>query len=335
MADLIFKSAILPLSLAAAAVISVCVPGSVGYAKAQSMPTVNAVPPIPHRSTGGDAAAQRKEQRRQADLVKALLDEIEALRPNHRAFIADNDKAQKDAMLALDEFRERMSQAITADIIAMANDQSNNYARRAMSSAERHADYTAQSISSVDLEKFRNSNGRDDLAIVQYFLMVYRVEQMHQLARLYPENERIGPAREVARSAMQELGSLESVKQGRAEAQAARVAAMRLRPAVRSNPALERDFANAWKSSIWTQDEFAQAQVLKVNLLSSGWTVRRNPITGIILSRDQQAALAVRRTDGTCFSYVISVEQKSNGGGFGGTYMASGNDSEMLCENVS
>ncbi|WP_394729325.1 hypothetical protein [Altererythrobacter sp. GH1-8] len=283
-----------------------------------------------------DAASQRKEQRRQADLVETVFDKIRDFVPDHRAFLADNDQAQIDAMQTLERFREDMSAAITADLVTMANDRSNSYAVRTAAAADRHADYTARTVSSIDLDKFRNSDGRDDLAIAQYFLMAYRAEQMNQLARLYPDSSNISAASGIVMAAMSDLGSLQSVKQGREAAQAARVATMRLYPAVRRDPTTENDFANAWKSSVWTQGEFAGSEVLKVHLLSSGWTVRRNPITGIILSRDQRADLAVRRGDGKCFSYVIELEQKHQGGGtYGRTVMASGLDREMLCENVA
>lgn len=309
-------------------------------AAAQPLPG-NRLPGLPRATQGServpaaDAASQRKEQRRQADLVKAVLGEIEGFVPDHRAFVANSDQAQAEAARALEDFRERMARSITADLIAMANDSTNSYATRVAADADRHADYTARSIAAVDLARFRNSTGRDDLAIAQYFLMAYRAEQLNQLARLYPQSRRVGEARATATAAMTELGSLASVKKGRAAAQAARVAAMRLYPAVRSDPATERDFAAAFRSSIWTQGDFAGSEILRVHLLSQGWTVRRNPITGIILSRDQRADLGVKRKDGKCFSYVIELEQQHQGAGFGRTRMASGREMEMLCENLA
>ncbi|QUL36760.1 hypothetical protein [Erythrobacter sp. JK5] len=308
-------------------------------ASAQSLPRLE-IPGAPGAAStrvsasSGDAASQRKEQRRQADLVKAIVAEITDFVPDHRAFIADNDAAQTQAMQALEDFRAKLDEALTADLIAMANDSGNGYATRVATTASRHAQYLSRAIASTDLDRFRNSDGRDDLAMAQYFLMAYRVEQLAQLARLYPDNSDVLAARSAAGDAMAQLGSLESVRQGRAEALAARIAAMRLRPAVRRDAAAERDFASAFRSSAWTQGEFAGSEVLRVNLLSHGWTVRRNPVTGIILSRDQQAALAVKRKDGKCFSYVIGLEQKSQGSTFGGTYMASGREREMLCENI-
>ncbi len=281
------------------------------------------------------AAEVRREQRRQADLVEAVLDEIEDFLPDHRAFIANNEQAQADAMQALEEFRERMALAITAELIVIAADSTNSYATRAATDAERHAEYTAQAISAVNLDRFRNSGGRDDLAIAQYFLMAYRAEQMQQLARLYPQSQPIAEALRVANAAMTELGALDSVIQGREAAQAARIAEMRLHPAVRRDPVLEQDFAAAFSTSVWTQGEFAGSEILQVNLISPGWTVRRNPVTGITISRDQRGALGVRRRDGKCFSYIAVFEQSYQGSGYGGTYMASGRDLEMLCENIA
>ena len=295
---------------------------------------ISAVSPA-QAMTGLSASEIRREQRRQADLVTAVLDEIEDFYPDHRAFIADNQQAQIDAMDVLEAFRERMAVTITAELIAMAADTSNSYATRAATAAERHAASTSRAITAVELDRFRNSGGRDDLAIAQYFLMVYRAEQMRQLARLYPENDAIAEAREIANATMEELGSLDSVIEGRAAAQAARIAEMRLYPAVRRDAALEADLSAAFARSIWTQGEFAGSEVVRVNLISAGWTVRRNPVTGVILSRDQRADLGVRRRDGRCFSYVVEFEQAYQGGGYGRTVMASGRDLEMLCENIA
>lgn len=292
----------------------------------------------PHATTqdpGNSAASVRQEQRRQADLVEAVFDEIEDFTPDHRAFLADNDQAQLDAMQALEVFRERMAMAITADLVAMAADTSNNYATRTASAADRHAAYTARLVSAVDLDRFRNSGGRDDLAIAQYFLMAYRAEQMRQLARLYPQSQPIAEARQVADETMAELGSLESVIQGREAAQAERIAEMRLYPAVRSDPAAERDLAAAFSARAGAEGDFAGSEILRVNLISAGWTVRRNPVTGIIISRDQRGDLGVRRRDGKCFSYVVEFEQSYQGGGYSGTFMASGRNMEMLCENIA
>ena len=334
------RSATCALWLGAASIVG----GSV--AEAQSLPSIK-LPRLPRSGGGtssadtstspapGDAAARRKEMRRQAELVDRAFGEIRAFKPDHRAFAADQDRAQADATQALEEFRTRMRGLITADLVAMATDAENGYTSRTAKQADGFATTTANTVSSVDLSRFRNSTGADSTAIFQYFAMVYRAEQMKQLAALFPGRAPIEAAQGVTGTALAELGSLESVKQGRAEAQAARIAAMRLAPAVRRDAGLEADFAAAFKRSVWTQHEFAGSQILRVNLISSGWTVRRNPVTGIILSRDQQADLAVKRTDGKCFSYVAVFEQKSQGSGFGGAYMASGRDLEMLCENAT
>lgn len=281
------------------------------------------------------AAEVRREQRRQADLVEAVLDEIENFTPDHRTFVANTEQAQADAMQALEEFRERMAEAITADLIAMAADTSSSYAVRTAVAADRHAASIARRVASVELDRFRSSRGRDDLAIAQYFAMTYQAEQMRQLARLYPQSQPIAEAREVVVAAMTELGSLESVIEGRAAAQAARIAETRLSPAIRRDPAMEQTFAAAFAASVWTQGEFAGSEIVRVNLISPGWTVRRNPVTGVTISRDQRGALGVRRRDGKCFSYIAVFEQSYQGSGYGGTYMASGRDLEMLCENIA
>ena len=285
-------------------------------------------------SASSSASTGRKEMRRRADLVKAVLAEISSFHSDHRAFVTDEQTAPQKSNAKLEAFRAKMTQTITPDIIRMANNTSNNYAVRAARKADGMATTATRNIESTRLSKIKTGEGHSGLSLARYFAIAFQQEQLKQLKKLYPGRQSIESAITVADAAMAELGSIDQVQADRAEAKAARIAAARLYPARQRNAGLERQFASAFKSSIWTQKEFAGSQILKVNLTGSGWTVRRNSITGIILKRDRQASLGVKTRDGKCYSYLVLFEQKHRGSGYGGAYMASGSEQEMLCKNI-
>ncbi len=286
-------------------------------------------------STGRSSSANRKEMRRKGDLVKAAIAEIITFNANHRPFYGDEQKASKEAAQQLEVYRAKIAQLLTPELISMANDASNNYAVRAGKRADSYATATARNISNTNLSRIKTGGNHGGLTMARYFTVAFTQEKLRQLQKLYPGRESIGPPIAVVDAAMAELGSVGEVQADRAAAKAAKIAAERISPAAQRNAALERQFTAAFKRSRWTQKEFAGSQVLRVNLTSTGWSVERHRVTGIILTRDRQADLGVKRRDGKCFSYFIVFEQKHQGGGrYGGAYTKSGSEQEMLCKNV-
>jgi hypothetical protein len=105
-------------------------------------------------------------------------------------------------------------------------------------------------------------------------------------------------------------------------------------PERQNDPALRNQATRAFNSSVYRSNETGN-KVLKVHLVSSGWSVRRNELTGIILSRDQQVEVAFQAADGKCYLYLMLFEQKHLGGGkYSNGLDRSGSQSEILCENV-
>jgi hypothetical protein len=81
--------------------------------------------------------------------------------------------------------------------------------------------------------------------------------------------------------------------------------------AAQSNPALEREILNHAKS-VWNRPEVPP---VKVRLTHSGWTVMRHPVTGIILSRQIDAAILSRGAK-FCDIQGYSYSQAYVGGSF-------------------
>lgn len=81
--------------------------------------------------------------------------------------------------------------------------------------------------------------------------------------------------------------------------------------AVQSNPALEQQILGHARS-VWTRPE---APPVKVRITHTGWTTKRHPITGIILSRQIDAAIMSRGAD-FCDIQGYSYSQPYVGGTF-------------------
>lgn len=81
--------------------------------------------------------------------------------------------------------------------------------------------------------------------------------------------------------------------------------------AVQSNPALEQQILSHARS-VWARPE---APPVKVRITHTGWTIKRHPITGIILSRQIDAAI-LSRGAAYCDIQGYSYSQPYIGGGF-------------------
>ena len=264
-----------------------------------------------------------------ADLVEA----VRRFNPNVRAFFAERDDATEQAKAKLAEFRATMDRVITPSFVAEANDPANRVSKRAKQRAERWAEQARQRILQADLT-FAEERGRGGVLRGQYAELLFQGEGLRQLSRAFPSSAIIADAVAATEERVGQLGSFTDIEQRAVASELAVAAKRRLRPAAKSDPALARQFQRAFRSSIWTKN-YADAQFVKTNLIERGWTVERNPVTGIILSRYQRAHFGLRKPDGSCHSYLVIFEQKHSGGGrYGPIYMQSGQDQLMLCENI-
>jgi hypothetical protein len=98
--------------------------------------------------------------------------------------------------------------------------------------------------------------------------------------------------------------------------------------AVKTDPALEADFKRVFESQGWNET------VLKINLLTSDWTIVRNPATGIITGREQAAAIAAKNKNGDCLLYTFVIVQEYDGSRYLTSKRSSHNTEWISCENV-
>ncbi len=268
-----------------------------------------------------------------ANLV-GTIDEILGFLPDTRKFIQNDKNAVGLTKQKLENFRKKMGKIITPGFITLANDGSNRKIKRALDKASREAKLLQSNLSRIDVKRIKKET-RQNLMLSKYFRILFAQEKLKLLSKVYQSHAELKAVSKIADGLIAQLGTIDDIEKQGAANYAALVAKRRLFPNRQNNRALRNQAIRAFKSSIFTRGEFAKSQILKVHLVSSGWSVQRNKVTGIILSRDQQAQLAVKTSDGKCHAYLILLEQKHKGGGrYGGAYMRSGSNSEILCKNI-
>lgn len=107
---------------------------------------------------------------------------------------------------------------------------------------------------------------------------------------------------------------------------------VRMTPAVTNDASTIAQITTALKESSYGK----QRTIVKVNVLSSDWSIKRNELTGIILHRYKYFEAALKNNDGSCVLLKVCwYQQDHNGSGYSKGYITQGELHEMMCENVN
>lgn len=107
------------------------------------------------------------------------------------------------------------------------------------------------------------------------------------------------------------------------------IAMARMPKAAKKDGALEKSMQAALVTADWKE------KPLRAVVIQPDWTVFRNRVTGILLSRTIQGYVAVKRVDGTCTMFFINFVQVHQGAAWGKTAIESVYDNDDLgCDNV-
>lgn len=280
----------------------------------------------------GPATGNSREDRTAASGVEATLDEILKFTLPIGALARAEDGAWDLAKREVESFRSRMDGQLTPSLVATANGGSGRATQRLLDEAEHSAASMADRISKVNVEGTLDDT-RKGTMFAKYGVPLSMRERLIQLQRLYPDSVAIREANQTAAGVLARLGTLDDIEAQADANYAALVASTRMYDAVRSDPALEQSFVRAYWASPFSRDN-AGGTVMAIHLTSRAWSITHNAL-GQPVSRDQGASLAIQRPDGTCWMVQGLFEQKySGGGGYGATYYRSGDNQEMLCENI-
>ena len=288
----------------------------------------------PPLATGSYGSAHAEVSRAETDEVIAAVDFIVKYNFPFARMQADENGNLDEARAALESFRSEAEAKLTPTIIANANDSSERRLVSLKARANRFAETYDRSLADADLDSVKQY-GSSRPIFIKYMSFVVAREKLALLRKIYGDTPEIAAATATSNRAFAVLGDFASVEGQAADVRAAYLAETRLPAATRVDAVLGRQFASAFESSVYNTGNGGGAKVTRVNLTSSGWSVERNEITGVILLRYQYAALALKDPDGRCYVDIARFEQKhQSGGSYGGTYYRSGSRREGLCENL-
>ncbi len=98
--------------------------------------------------------------------------------------------------------------------------------------------------------------------------------------------------------------------------------------AARQDAALEQEFRSAFAKEGWNET------VLKVNILTTEWSILRNNVTGAIIGRTQTAAIAAKNAKGECILYNYTIIQEYDGSKYLSAKRRSHGAQYIACKNV-
>jgi hypothetical protein len=261
------------------------------------------------------------------------IDEILSFYPPVSKFISNIEGTSEKTKQQLKEFQLKMNQTITPEFIALGQDDSVRKVQRAANKAKQRAGSIQTELAQIDINRIQ-AETKENLMLAKYYQILFKLEQVKQLKRIFSGDPNINSANDTAEKLIAKLGTSDDIEKRSRENYAAKVAENRMFAERQNNQALRNLASSAFRNSVYRSKDKV-GQILKVHLVSNGWSVTRNKLTGIILSRDQQVQIAYKATDGKCYTYLMLLEQKHQGGGkYGGAYDRSGSKQEILCTNV-
>lgn len=151
---------------------------------------------------------------------------------------------------------------------------------------------------------------------------------LNGLLRMYPQNTKYQGLLGQVNSEIASLGS-ESAFETRWKANSKGFIAKVRMPAARNKDlAVIEEVRNAFNKSGNT------AEILKVHVTTTQWTIVRNALTSVIEGRTQEAAIATKQPGGECLLYNATIYQQYDGSGYAPARMYGFNNVEMDCKNV-
>lgn len=151
------------------------------------------------------------------------------------------------------------------------------------------------------------------------------------IVKIFPNLPAPATASQVVKAALGRLGSEAQMLAKFNKNEVEKMKNTKMPAAVTVNPALEADFKRAIAEMGWKES------IVKINLLNRDWTTLYHSITGNIIARTQEAAVAAKLKDGNCILYSFTIVQEYTGAGKYGAskhYADSVLADKFLCENA-
>jgi hypothetical protein len=151
------------------------------------------------------------------------------------------------------------------------------------------------------------------------------------LSKAFPESEILKDAVKESLDALAFEGGKEGVLKIVDLNKGERATKVKMTPAVTNDPSIIAQITIALKESSFGK----QRTIIKINVLNSDWSIKRNELTGIISHRYKYFEAALKNSDGSCVLLKVCWYQQDHiGSGYGKGYITQGELHEIMCENV-
>ncbi len=208
-------------------------------------------------------------------------------------------------------------------------------ALRKLPALEREADTWLTDLEAMGTHRPDGAMGtaEGDFCTVQYQrmnLMALR-DLLRAMARIWPDLAEVQPVLRKVEAGLAKFGDEKAVEQRIAANRRDSIAQVRMKPAAAHNPVWEAELRSAF-----TRLRPGET-VLKINLYSAGWYVKKNELTSVPEYRQYGGWVGARLPDGSCRLYSLDAFQTYQGGGSYGPSdyrIDSTSGREILCENI-
>ena len=172
------------------------------------------------------------------------------------------------------------------------------------------------------------TNAQDSSGYSNYHAMLAWQTYLEGMVRLYPARSQYQTALGKVKAEIASVGS-ESGFEARWKSNSKGAAAkVRMPPAKNNDPYVIQEVRKAFSNGGFT------AEILKIHVLTTGWTMRRNQYTSVIEGRTQDASIATRTSKGECLLYRVTLHQQYDGSQYVNSTFDGFANVEMLCSNV-
>ena len=168
-------------------------------------------------------------------------------------------------------------------------------------------------------------------AKIAYRKLVGDVAYWSAATKVYPDMKEAADVLKKATDALAAEGSMEAVAAKAFKKGQDRLKNTFMPKAVVVSAALEAEFKEAFVNGGWNET------IIKINILSREWDIRRHAVSGAILYRIQQAAIVAKQKAGNCILYTYTIKQQYTGNGYSNVSSYYGHDvweTEFVCENA-
>lgn len=268
-----------------------------------------------------DHTDSQNATRTRIDADKILTDLFER---NLQTDSSDKEESVKNSIAEYNQKTEKIL-AIDKSLIQKELDSSLRYVKKTLEADDRERNKLVSRLNEA-----LNAENSETV----YLELLLRQSYWDNAHRIYPNEADISAAYTTTTNEINKLGTLESRKANAEKNLNARIDAERMPKAVLRDAKLEKWFEDVFKTQ--TAQRGSNYTFLKVNIISTDYLIKRNELTGIILSRSRGAHIAFKKADGKCYHGLYGIVQQYVGGTFqGGKLTEDFAHAEMRCENVN